>query len=264
MKIQRLEEYALYNKMAQDFLDSFDIPIKESSGVRKPSYKRIQTKTMKDLRLNTRLISTFGTGMTAFYPIVDSLIRNMNTDSIEIDTSKVVLLTICAFSIIYLEEKKFKDGEEEDILTKDSKSMLEELRMMGIGNGIVKKVVKIFKSVVGIFSLIGKHLDAVVKGFVDMFAYTTILIPIMNGILYIVGKYELTTDSFLENFAALTMGVGTLIAKNGIISIIDKLKDRINTKDKKKIVDEVDTTIIKKVSDFTLNPIIDGEMINEQ
>jgi hypothetical protein len=88
MKIQRLEEYALYDKMAQDFLDSFDMPIKESSsGVRKSSYKRIQTKTMKDLRLNTRLISTFGTGMTAFYPIVDSLIRNMNIDSIEISIS---------------------------------------------------------------------------------------------------------------------------------------------------------------------------------
>jgi cobalamin biosynthesis Co2+ chelatase CbiK len=85
----------------------------------------------------------------------------------------------------------------------------------------------------------------------------------MNGILYIVGKYDLNVDSFLENFAALTMGVGTLIAKNGIISIIDKLKDKINPKDKKEIVDEVNANIIKKVSDFTLNPE-DGEMINEQ
>jgi hypothetical protein len=85
----------------------------------------------------------------------------------------------------------------------------------------------------------------------------------MNGILYVIGKYDLNIDTFLENFVALTMGVGTLIAKNGIISIIDKLKDKISPKDKKEIVDEIDTTVIKKVSDFTLKPT-DGEMINEQ
>ena len=261
MKVKRFLQYSMQDSMVFDFINSFDGLITESD---ETEYKKIQKKVIMDLRLNSNLSLTFGTGIQALYPVVNKLMTNMKISSIDITPDKVVLLTICAFTIVYLEEKKFRDGTEEDILTKDSKSMLEELKMMGIGNGIVKKVVKIFKSVVGIFSLIGKHLDAVVKGFVDMFAYTTILIPIMNGILYIVGKYELNTDSFLENFAALTMGVGTLIAKNGIISIIDKLKDRINTKDKKKIVDEVDTTIIKKVSDFTLNPIIDGEMINEQ
>lgn len=261
MKVKRFLQYSMQDSMVFDFINSFDGLITESD---ETEYKKIQKKVIMDLRLNSNLSLTFGTGIQALYPVVNKLMTNMKISSIDITPDKVVLLTICAFTIVYLEEKKFRDGTEEDILTKDSKSMLEELKMMGIGNGIVKKVVKIFKSVVGIFSLIGKHLDAVVKGFVDMFAYTTILIPIMNGILYIVGKYELNTDSFLENFAALTMGVGTLIAKNGIISIIDKLKGRINTKDKKKIVDEVDTTIIKKVSDFTLNPIIDGEMINEQ
>jgi hypothetical protein len=47
----------------------------------------------------------------------------------------VVLLTICAITII-LYRRKFTI--EEDILRKDSKSMLEELKLMGIGNGIVK------------------------------------------------------------------------------------------------------------------------------
>ena len=261
MEIKKFQQYSIQDSMVTDFINSFDGLITESD---ETEYKKIQKKVLGDLRLNGNLSLTFGAGIQALYPIVNKLMTNMKIGSIEVTADKIVLLTICAFTIVYLEEKKFKDGKEEDILTKDSKSMLEELKMMGIGNGIVKKVVKLFKSIVGIFSLIGKHLDAVVKGFVDMFAYTTILIPIMNGILYIVGKYDLNVDSFLENFAALTMGVGTLIAKNGIISIIDKLKDRITTKDKKEIVDEVDTTIIKKVSDFTLDPATDGEMINEQ
>ena len=260
MKITKFQQYSLQDSMVSDFINSFDGLITESD---ETEYKKIQKRVISDLRLNGNLSLTFGAGIQALYPVVNKLMTNMKISSIEVTPDKVVLLTICAFTIVYLEEKKFKDGKEEDVLTKDSKSMLEELKMMGIGNGIVKKVVKLFKSITGIFNLIGKHLKSVVKGFVDMFAYTAILIPIMNGILYIVGKYDLNVDSFLENFAALTMGVGTLIAKNGIISIIDKLKDKLNTKDKKEIVDEVDANIIKKVSDFTLNPE-DGEMINEQ
>jgi hypothetical protein len=246
--------------MAWDFINSFDGLITESD---ETEYKKVQKRVINDLRLNGNLSLTFGAGIKALYPIVDKLMTNMKISSIEVTADKVVLLTICAFTIVYLEEKKFKDGQEEEILTKDSKSMLEELKMMGIGNGIVKKLVKLFKSITGIFTIIGKHLSAVAKGFIDMFAYTAILIPIMNGILYVIGKYDLNIDTFLENFVALTMGVGTLIAKNGIISIIDKLKDKISAKDKKEIVDEVDTTVIKKVSDFTLKST-DGEMINEQ
>jgi len=264
MKIQRLEEYALYDKMAQDFLNSFDMPIKESSGgVRKTSYKRIQSKTMKDLRLNTRLISTFGTGMTAFYPIVDNLMKNMG--SVEMDASKVVLLTICAFSIIYIEEKKFKDSEEEDLLTKDSKSMLEELKMMGIGEGIVKNVMKAFQSIKGIFQLIAKHIGTVVGGFIDMFAYTTILIPVLNGISYIIGKYDMNLTTFLTNFLGLSMGIATIATKHGIVELVKKLKRRlhISNKDVKEIVDELDTTNIKKIANFGIEPK-DGEMINEQ
>ena len=260
MKIQKFQQYSLQDSMALDFINSFDGLITESD---ETEYKKVQKRVISDLRLNGNLSLTFGTGIKAFYPVVDKLMTNMKISSIDITADKVVLLTICAFTIVYLEEKKFKAGQEEEILTKDSKSMLEELKMMGIGNGIVKKVVKLFKSITNIFTIIGKHLNTVTKGFIDMFAYTAILIPIMNGILYIIGKYDLSVDTFLQNFAALGIGVGTLIAKNGIISIIDKLKDKISTEDKKEIVDEVDTTVIKKVSDFITEPT-DGEMINEQ
>jgi hypothetical protein len=44
---------------------------------------------------------------------------------------------------------------------------------------------------------------------------------------------------------------------------IELSKVNCSPKDKKEIVDEVNANIIKKVSDFTLNPE-DGEMINEQ
>jgi hypothetical protein len=221
MKIHKLEEYTNYENMAWDFINSFDALITESD---QSDYNKIQKKVFHDLKLNTGLVLTFGTGIQAFYPIVNKLMENMKIGSIDLTTDKVVLLTICAFTVVYLEEKKFKSGKEQDILTKDSKSMLEELKMMGIGNGIVKRLVKVFKSIMNIFSLIGKHTGSIIGGFIDMFAYTAILIPILNGIAYLTGKYDLNIDSFIENFAGLAMGIGTIITKHGILTLLDKLK----------------------------------------
>jgi len=255
MEIKKFQEFSLIDQISNDFINSLDSFIKESD----QSYSKIQSKILSDLKLNTKLALAFGTGISALYPFVDKLIRNMKIDSIDVTADKVVLLTICAFTIVYLEEKKFKDHKEEDLLTKDSKSMLEELRMMGIGNGIVKNLVKLFKSIVNIFTLIGKHISAIVSGFVDMFAYASLLIPILNGLLYISGKYDLNIDTFLQNFSGILMGVGTIITKHGIASILDKIKLKIN---KKKVLREIDTSIIKKISTYDSDN--DGEMINEQ
>ena len=138
MKIQKFKEYSLQDSMANDFLNSFDKMIVESE---ETSYKNIEKKVISDLRLNAKLVLTFGAGIGAFYPIVDKLMKNMNIDSIELTPDRIVLLTIAAVTIIFVEEKKFKSAEEEEILVKDSKSMLEELKMMGIGNGIVEDLV---------------------------------------------------------------------------------------------------------------------------
>jgi hypothetical protein len=143
MEIIKFKEYSLQDSIVSDFLKSFDKMITESD---ETSYKKVQNKIISDLKLNTQFILTFGIGIGTFYPIVDKLMRNMSIDSIELTPDKVVLLTIAAITIIYIEEKKFKSADEEEVLTKDSKSMLEELKMMGIGNGIVKKLIKAFQS----------------------------------------------------------------------------------------------------------------------
>ena len=261
MKIQRYEEHNFYDSLALDFINNFDKKINESD---ETDYKNIQREVIKDLKLNSELSFTFGAGIGTFYPIVEELMKNMNIESIDLTPQSIILLTICSITIVYLEEKKSKSVSEEERLTKDSKSMLEELRMMGIGNGIVKKLVKVFKSIISIFKIIGDHKSAVVRGFVDMFAYTTILIPILNGINFIIGKYDLSLDTFLDNFVGLSMGVATLIAKHGIKYIIHKLKDRLHISDdeEKDMIDDLDASTIKKITNF--KDYVEGDPINEQ
>lgn len=249
-----------------DTLDPFlkEPEEKSGTGTFTDSYKRVEKKVLSDLRLDTKLALTFGAGIGAMYPIVGKLMQNMNINSIEVTTETVVLLTIAALTIVYLEEKKDISVEEREKLTKDSKSMLEELRMRSIGDGIVKKIIKALTSVKNIFSLIGKHIGAVIGGIVDMFSYTAILIPIMNAILFLIGKYELTPDTIVQNFFSLGMGVASKIAKHGLVELISKLKNRLNI-NKEKVLGEIETPVIQRFSSYVdQEPKQDGDLIKEQ
>ncbi len=261
MRVHKFAEYNLQYDITYDFLNSFNLVINEST---QKSYKKVAKKVISDLRLNSKLILTFGTSIGVFFPVVEKLMKNMNIDAFNLDIQSVVLLTIAAITIIYLEEKKFQSAEEEQILTKDSKSMLEELKLKGFGNNVVKKLIKGLKSIKNIFYIIGKHANAVISSFVDMFAYTAILIPIMNGINYIIGKYNLNLDTIIQNFSILSTGVATIIAKNGIIEILNKIKNRVKV-NTKEVVDEIEVPVIQKYGTFgDADTVQSGELIKEQ
>jgi hypothetical protein len=262
MKIQRFNDYNLQNEMADEFLKSFDKMIVESDDV--SSYKKVAKKVISDLKLNVSLVSTFGAGVGALYPVVDGLMRNMNIDSFNINSESVVLLTLSSVAITYLEEKKCKSPEEEEELTKDSKSMLEELKMRGFGNGIVKKLMKSLESIKNIFLIIGKHIGAVIGGVIDMFAYTSILIPLLNGVMTMIHKYDLNLDTLSQNFLGLSVGVGTIITKHGIVEIINKLKSKF-TISQKEVLDDIETPVIQKFSTFgDSEKNQQGDLIKEQ
>ena len=130
-------------------------------------------KFKNDLKLHLSLIATFGAGIGAFVPVVQKMMGNMNI-STEITFDKAVLLTICSLTIIYLEEKKFKNSKEQEQLTSDSKSMLEELKMMGLGNGIVKLVIKSIESIKNLSELINEcniNITLTVLNYLRCFCY---------------------------------------------------------------------------------------------
>jgi hypothetical protein len=258
--IHRYQDFSKYDDMSWDMINSMDTLIKESD---ETNFKKIQNKVVSDLRLNFRFIGTFGAGIGAFYPIVESLMKNLG-QNIEVTPEVVVLSSICALTIIYLEEKKFRDEQEEQDLIDGSKSMLEELKMRGVGNGIIKKLVKAYKSISSIFNIIGRRTGAVINGFIDMFAYTSLLIPVMNGILFVINKYELNIDTLIQNFIGLSIGVGTIIAKHGISLIISKIKDKFKI-NKEEVIDDIDTSgDIKKFGDIISSDDEKSELIKEQ
>lgn len=228
-------------------------------------YKRIEKKVLSDLKLDTKLVFTFGAGIGALYPVVQNMMQNLSLSGVDMSRETTVLLTIACITIVFLEEKKYKSAEDEEKLTKDSKSMLEELRMRGIGDGIVKKVMKSIESIKNVFAVVAKHLGAMVGGVIDMFGYTAILIPIMNAILWIIGKYDMSVDAVIQNFFSLGVGIASRIAKHGLVELINKLKGIVSNKTKHEIIDELETPVIQRFSDIRLkDDEQEGDLIKEQ
>jgi len=259
-KIYNFSDLSIYDNMTNDFLNSFNEIITED--FKKTEYKKTQAKILSDLKLNFSLIGVYGAGITGLYPIVEKLITS---EKVEVTIETVVLATITAITIIYLEEKELKP-EKEFALQKDAKSLLEESRMKGVGDGIIKKIIKALQSIQNIFKMIGKHTGAIISGFIDLFSYVSLMIPMLNAVMYVIGKYDLNLDTITLNFAGLAMGIGTIITKHGILDIINKIKDRFPVD--KKIIDEIETPVIQKFGDgdYSKTPIVDDdvEMIQEQ
>lgn len=238
IKVLKWQDYSKSIDLAQDFLENIKISLLESkSDNEENNIIKYLEKVKQDLSLNFAFASTFGTGVGFALPIVKDLIENGNLQ-IETSSENLILLTITCFTITYLEIKKGQlEPLQVDLLRKDSKSLLTELKLRGIGGGIVKKVIQVFEVISQIFNYIFKAFGLVVQGFLDIFAYTSILVPFMNGVKHIVGKYDLTVDNFVGNFTSLGIGVTSLAAKHGINYIKSKLKKNLG-----KDFDALDTT----------------------
>ena len=109
--------------------------------------------------------------------------------------------------------------------------MLAELKMRGIGNGIVKKLVEVFKSIGKFFHVILKSTPYVIDGLIDMFAYTALMMPSMNAILAFVNKYDMNIDNIISNLLSVSVAGGALIARQGVNWLIKKLKNVLKLKD---------------------------------
>ncbi len=278
MRVLNFEKYQL----AEDLSNFIANPTILESAEKEGQIDSILKKLSVDLRFNYGLVFTFGVGVKVMYPIVDGLISN-GTLNIEPTIENIVLVSIAALTITYLEESKNKAGDSQvpcdcknkskdceecggtgmiqSVVTKqDARTILEELKLRGIGNGIIRKMVECFKFLGSVLKSLFKNTPYVVNGLIDMLAYTSILIPAMNGISAIVGKYELTMDTLISNSAAIALGITTFLSKYGFDWLVKKFKNKFgfNTKN-------LDTpTVVKSFDIDNTEDMGDSKLIKEQ
>jgi hypothetical protein len=273
MRVLRYSDYSRSNEMLDFLIKNLENPIINES-LDLSHVKKILKELSSDIKFNFGLVLKFGAGVGAMMPIVENLIKNGNL-KIELTQETLALFSIATISILYLENIKNKSGDVEvDCLDCDSgcdkcengkikskvtrsdiRTILEELKMRGIGNGLVKKFVNGFRSISNLISLLFKNSKYSTKGLLDIFGYTALLIPIMNAINALVGKYEMNVDTIIGNFLAIGASVTTLLAKNSMSFLLKRLKDKFSLKEPD--IKDVEYDLVDKSK-------IGGDPINEQ
>ncbi|MEB3214511.1 MAG: hypothetical protein VKL39_24395 [Leptolyngbyaceae bacterium] len=147
----------------------------------------------KELKIATKFITTFGTGVGALYPAV---IRFLNNSSISLNKQEVMLLTITAISIAVHdpEANRLKQIVKEKDLNKALTATLE----------LIKNISKIIGS-----------------SMTDMLGYTSLLVPTVNAITELIDKQHVG----MHNVQDLFKGLAASASAYGIKTLIDKTKD---------------------------------------
>lgn len=209
--MSRIHNFRVYSEavgMAEDFVGALSVGMVSESGG--PS---VLDKIVADLKLNAGVITSFGTGLEVLIPLVRRLIENGEL-KVDLTTETATMLTLTAITIAYLQEEREEKARRR--LERDSKSLLEELKLRGVGNGIVKKTVGCLKAIGAVAKLLMRHRGHVLTSFFEMLGYSALCLPVINAIKSIVGTYHFTLDNFSQNMASVAMGLGSLSAKQGV------------------------------------------------
>jgi hypothetical protein len=220
-KILKFSEYYDWQEIAQEFLSNLNqVNINESDV--ESHFTDMIKSIFNKFNFNISLVLTFGTGVKLMYPIISKLIDNMQLE-IKPSQEDIVLLCITMIAIMYLENKKTPPISAEDI-----KHKLNAEIQMKFGNPriLVGKLLKCFESIFLFIKKFPKLFGVAVDNIVDMFAYTSILQPVMNIISSLVGEYHITPENLKGNLLSLGTGVATITGK----TFLDYIK---NKKDKK-------------------------------
>lgn len=177
-------------------------------------------KISTELKLNFKFVLTFGTSITAFFPIIESFILNSGIDQIELNRETVVYLGICALAIIFDQPKETYRKLFSELRLRNVYVFLEDLTKF------INKLKDIFNFVV---SMIGK----VVYDIYGMFNYTALFVPFALTIATIFQANHIDLSSIMNAIITngigklLTVSIGTsgIIFRELIIDLINQLKN---------------------------------------
>jgi len=276
-RVLKFNELVQSQQKAEEFIREMENSNMNDSNLTDTNFNKILKNLSNDLKFNIGLLTTFGTGIKFMIPIVQSLIVNKELN-VELNDENLVLIAITTISIVYLQEKGNKTGNttipcpncskskenceifdgrgwvKSKVTREDTKTLLEELKLRGVGNGIIKKLVKCFESIGKLFQIIFKNTQYVISGFLDMLGYTALLLPTMNAINALISRYEFNLDTLPGNLMSVGVGFSSFALKNSMDFLINKIKKsniKINPQ-------------IKKTSKSTETEINDGESKSDE
>ena len=172
-------------------------------------------KISETLNFNYNIVTFLKDSIHLLYPVIEKLIDN-NNFNIEKSFENILLLTLAATCVSYLESVGNPTGNA-TVSKDDIRTILEELKLKGIGNGIVRKITKCLKSITDIIKDVFKNTSQFkINGFYDIVSNSKAFNKIIAAVLMFVIKHKIDIDSLPNSFATMGMVISKELAKKGM------------------------------------------------
>jgi hypothetical protein len=162
--------------------------------------------TLKDLKMNTGIVFTFGAGMGAFMGPVS---RMLSGSGFNLDPSEVALLIISSFAIL--------------LNNKDANELIEKVKEKGLTKAL-DGTKELIKNITDIIRSVFKGALGVTYSLSEILGFAFLLTPIMKILNQIIGDRNITTD----NINVLLSGVVLAGLVFAIRNIIKKVKGNLS------------------------------------
>jgi len=162
--------------------------------------------TLKDLKINTGIVFTFGAGMGAFMGPVS---RMLSGSGFNLDPSEVALLIISSFAIL--------------LNNKDANELIEKVKEKGLTKAL-DGTKELIKNITDIIRSVFKGALGVTYSLSEILGFAFLLTPIMKILNQIIGDRNITTD----NINVLLSGVVLAGLVFAIRNIIKKVKGNLS------------------------------------
>jgi len=165
--------------------------------------KHFLNKIGSELKNATKFITTFGTGVAAFYPAVSRLLDN---SLVTITKQETMLIIVTAISMLLRsqEAEKLKEKIREKGLIKSLYGVLDFVRNYSKFMATIRN----------------KSAD-VASSLADMLGYTALLVPSITQITKLINQEEISLDDTRRLFTGLVASASAY----GIKTLINKAKD---------------------------------------
>ena len=203
-------------------------------------------KIFDELGLNFKFVLTFGTGITAFFPIVESFILNSGIEDVHLDKSTVVYLSICALAISF-------DNPKETY-----RKLFSELRLRNV-YGLLEDLTKFIDKMKDIFNYVVSTFGKIVYDTVGVFNYTVLFVPFALTMAKILESNKIELSTFVEamsengmmKLSTIAIGISGITLRELVVHLIKELT-KFSFSKVKKYLSKSFQKIKKKVRSFIL------------
>jgi hypothetical protein len=173
-------------------------------------YKKILTEnilkdTLKDLKINSGILFTFGTGIGSF---LNPVSRLLSGSGFSMDERDIILLIITSFALI--------------IKNNEGVTLLEKVREKGLMVAL-KGVINFVTNVKNVLNAVSKNLVGVTYSLLDILGFTLLLTPTMKIIDEVIKDNSIS----LDNTERLLSGAALSATVYSLKSIFGKLKNKM-------------------------------------